>query len=326
MHAFGKLTWKGGTSVTFTNCWTGAGPGSVTGGYDFTSLIYSVMNGCASDGATNTAYRFSFCDMVLNGCGCENASTATADSGTACAFDQGNKIILNGFDAVPQVDQVIALMSVGADNEIHINGGNSYFPAITGVNCPDIFVHGNGSTVIVRDRTFLNGTKQLPAIQFKAGVTTSRVIVWYGDNYKIYTSTGAGNTLVEASNDSGTFAATLTFGGGSSGMTFLSNSCRWQKDGKIVTVSGRVQLSAKGASTGVAVLGGFPAFAPLGDTLIDFSVLTGISGGPLVGTVNMGAGGQAALSSRSATGDTAATDANFTNSSLLWFNFTYHVQ
>lgn len=322
-HAFGKFTWKGGTSVTFTNCWTGSGPGGATGGYDFEALIYSTMNSCASDGATNSAYRFKFSSMTLNGCGCENATTSTADSGTALSFDGGNKIVLNNFICVPQNNQVISPVTVSANEEIQFNGGNFYFSAVTGINCPDIYITGDGSTVIFRDFTFLNGTKNGPLVQFKNGVTTSKVIVHYGDNTKIFTSNGSGTTLIDSFYDGGVWTPTLTFGGGSTGMTYAVRTGTWTKQGRLVTVSGRIQLSAKGTSTGVAVLGGMPAFISEGDVMVNPALAASITGGPIFGIIDKGGGAASVLNVRTATGDVNATEANFTNGTLLRFSFTY---
>lgn len=326
VHAQSKFVWQGGTSVTFTDCWTGSGSGS-TGGYDFASLIYSTMNSCGSDGATNTAYRFVNSKLTLNSCGCENASTVTANSGTAIAFDGGNEIVLNNFNVVPQVNQTIALFSINADETITFNQGTADFN-VTGVNCPDFYVWGNNSIVTLNDYVSWNGTKDTPIIQFAVGVSTSKVVVNYttpsGTNTKIYYSDGLGNTLSESFFDAGTFSPELSFGGLTTGITYTTRSGFWQKCGSILTIGGRVTLSSKGSATGAAALSGWPLFDPKGDASMEIPYIVNISSGPLFGVVDIaGAGSQGVFVTQSASGTVNATNANFTNTTAFWFTFTY---
>ena len=308
----------GGTSITLTNCWAGGG----AGGFSFASTIYSTMNSCSSDGATNTAYRFSNSKFTLNSCGCEGADTVTANSGTAIAFDGGNDIVVNNFNAIPKANQVIAIYSVKAGDKVTFNNGCSSF-GVSGVNCPDIYVSGNGSTVVFNDYTFINGTTDSPVVQFASGITTSKVVVNFGANQKIYTSTGSGNVITETLVDGGSFTPSLSFSYGTTGMTYSSRSGKWQKNGKTITVSGRIALSAKGSSTGVPLISGWPTFNQQGDVALSIPLMTGIVGGPLIGTVDAPGASQAVFNVRTASGDVAATEANFTNSTVIWFSFSY---
>lgn len=321
VHALAKFVWLGGTSVTFTDCWTGAGPGS-SGGYSFASLLYSVMNGCGSDGATDTAYRFVNSKITLNGCGCEGAGAQTANSGTAIAFDGGNEIVLNNFNAIPAANQVIAMFSSGSDNTATFNQGCSSF-GVPGVNCPDLYVWGNNSTLIFNDYTFLNGSKNNPIIQFAPGVSTSKVIVNYGTNTKIFTSTGDGVTRVESFYDGGDFLPVLSFANGGSPPTYASRSGNWRKSGKVITVSGRIALTGKGSGTGQSSISGWPTFAQSQDTPLNIVLQTGVVNGPLAGVVDKNGAAQAVFNVRGATGDSAATEANFSNATVIWFEFDY---
>ncbi len=56
----------------------------------------------------------------------------------------------------------------------------------------------------------------------------------------------------------GTFTPGLTFGGGSTGMTFSSWSGRYIRIGNLIYVSAEIRLSAKGSSTGIAKVTGLP--------------------------------------------------------------------
>jgi hypothetical protein len=58
--------------------------------------------------------------------------------------------------------------------------------------------------------------------------------------------------------EEGTFTPTLTFGGAAVGMTFTTQSGRYQKIGNRVDFRVEIVLSAKGSSTGAAVVGGLP--------------------------------------------------------------------
>src|SRR6185312_11896065 len=56
-----------------------------------------------------------------------------------------------------------------------------------------------------------------------------------------------------------TWTPALSFGGGSTGITYTSQFGRWQRYGKFAFVKATVQLSAKGSSTGTAIITGIPA-------------------------------------------------------------------
>jgi hypothetical protein len=68
-------------------------------------------------------------------------------------------------------------------------------------------------------------------------------------------------TIPNASLPSSAFTPGLTFGGGSTGMTFSSRFGTWTKIGNLVLFSANLNLSAKGSSTGLARVTGLPATA-----------------------------------------------------------------
>lgn len=121
---------------------------------------------------------------------------------------------------------------------------------------------------------------------------------------------------------SGAFTPGLTFGDAAVGMTFSTRSGNYRKIGSLVIAQGRVNLSAKGSSTGVARLTGFPFSAP--PETFPFSLyaaaLTGITGSvkaSITGGVN------AVLYQGSSSGDATMSDANFTATSDLRFTAVY---
>lgn len=58
--------------------------------------------------------------------------------------------------------------------------------------------------------------------------------------------------------EEGVWTPALTFGGGATGLTYATQLGRYVKIGRFVQVWFRITLSAKGTSTGAAVIGGLP--------------------------------------------------------------------
>lgn len=312
LHTLGKIRLDNGTSMTFTDCWA-RGHTSREGAFDFTGLKYSALNGCASDSAPNTAYAFEACQgVVLNGCGCEGAATITPDRGTALAFKNNNTVVVNAFTCVPVAAQGQALITVGDNNKISIHGWDSNF----GVNHPtDIYVYGNGSVVEVWESKFYNGRE--PVIQIAMGSTSSVIVHLADGNVFKYTAPAvAGPAAAEALWDAGVWSPTLSFNSGSTGIAYTVREGTWEKFGQFITFHFRIALSSKGTSTGAAVISGAPGFVSKGDEAVDFALLVSVVGGVLHGTIDKG-GTNIVINVRSATGDSGATDANFTNGSLI---------
>lgn len=123
--------------------------------------------------------------------------------------------------------------------------------------------------------------------------------------------------------EEGTWTPGVTFGGGSTGVTYgATNGANYIKIGRLVHVSGRLILTAKGSSTGAAALTGLPfaasvtnaASMPLGL----YSAITTITA-PLF--VNLANGSTSA--GIFTTPVTVVTDANFQNTTTINFNFCY---
>lgn len=58
--------------------------------------------------------------------------------------------------------------------------------------------------------------------------------------------------------EEGTWTPAITFGGGNTGITYSNQSGDYTKIGRVVVVTGRINLSSKGSSTGAAVMTGLP--------------------------------------------------------------------
>lgn len=133
-------------------------------------------------------------------------------------------------------------------------------------------------------------------------------------------SAGA-NTLDDY--EEGTFTPAMTFGGAAVGMTFSTASGVYTKIGRLVWTQVTMQLSAKGSSTGAAVLTGWPfSNAVQGQTPTTFAgyanwaALTSCPFGTLTTT-------SVAMFDFAAASQTAVDDTNFTATSVWRATVTY---
>jgi hypothetical protein len=136
-------------------------------------------------------------------------------------------------------------------------------------------------------------------------------------------------TIPNAVNPATPFTPGLTFGGAAVGMTFAGRSGYYIKSGSLVWFKLEIQLTAKGSSTGLAVVTGMPFTADtLGSLHCAVAVgyadgLSSVSGG-ISAIVAQGATTIAVY--QTATGTTAQlTNANFTNTSRLIISGLYSV-
>jgi hypothetical protein len=137
-------------------------------------------------------------------------------------------------------------------------------------------------------------------------------------------ASGNANTLDDY--EETTFTPGVTFGGGSTGITYNAQGGRAVKVGKKVTAQFNITLTSKGSSTGAAKLTGFPfttvtSDARGGGAFLYWVAMSGLTGVP---TVMMESGGTGAfLYFGSDTGVVALEDTNFTNTSAIIGVVTY---
>lgn len=122
----------------------------------------------------------------------------------------------------------------------------------------------------------------------------------------------------------GSWTPTITFGGGSTGITYDSNLGRWLRIGRFVYLVGFIDMSAKGSSTGNAAVAGMPfsiATVALTGASYFFSMVAGIDSIFLV----QSAGNSTMLVQKNdAAGSTIqCTDADFTNNTRLGVGIGY---
>jgi len=90
-----------------------------------------------------------------------------------------------------------------------------------------------------------------------AAPTASGDALAYGSNLTVGNSNDAGATVLDWYLE-GTFTPTVTFGGASTGVTYIDQSGKFTRIGNVLTFELSVQISSKGSSTGDFALGGLP--------------------------------------------------------------------
>jgi hypothetical protein len=118
---------------------------------------------------------------------------------------------------------------------------------------------------------------------------------------------------------SGTWTPGISFGGGSTGITYTSQSGEWRLVGDLLFVQGAIVLSNKGSSTGSAAITGLPQTSN-GSSVINIigAALTGLTGG--LYALVQGGTTTVTLRQSAATGsDVGVTDAEFTNTTTVLF-------
>lgn len=124
----------------------------------------------------------------------------------------------------------------------------------------------------------------------------------------------------------------LTFGGGSTGLTYSTRSCTYELRGRHVKMQYFMTLSAKGSSTGTALLTGLPFAVPstpasaygATNVALGASNMAGLAGAII--TEPSPGSSTANIYTQGATSSTALADTNFTNTSTFTGTFDYMKQ
>lgn len=134
-------------------------------------------------------------------------------------------------------------------------------------------------------------------------------------------------TVPNISNPVASFTPTLTFGGAATGMTYATRAGTYVKVGSIVVFNVNIALSAKGSSTGIAVISGLPFTvqgSAYGSAAIGYAdTLSSITGQLLA---LLSPGGTSVSLYQVASGTAALlTHSNFANASTLYLAGSYLV-
>ena len=125
--------------------------------------------------------------------------------------------------------------------------------------------------------------------------------------------------------EEGSWTPALLFGGAAVGMTYTTQVGSYVKVGRLVTATCRMDLSAKGSSTGSATVSGLPFAAASGSASFNGAGLAGGMSGltsPVTPRVVAGAS-VLDLFDWGAAGVVALDNANFNNTSAMAFTLTY---
>ena len=130
--------------------------------------------------------------------------------------------------------------------------------------------------------------------------------------------------------EEGSWTMGVSFGGGTTGITYGSNTGYYTKMGNIVTISGYMALSSKGTDTGPTLLTGLPFTVVnnvAGYASVAFSYIANITFANQVSAFTDANTTTAVFNESTEAGVmTALTDANFANNSILVVNCTYRIE
>ena len=128
--------------------------------------------------------------------------------------------------------------------------------------------------------------------------------------------------------EEGTWTPSISFGGGSSGVTYVSQQGYYTRIGNTVFVRGLVQLSSKGTDTGTVKVDGLPitsSSAGTASSILNIYIASAIAlTSQPIGLV-VDAGNSIQLFDADANGQTNLTDANIGNSTTVRFSGTYQI-
>lgn len=220
----------------------------------------------------------------------QNVSAASRLLGRGSAAGAGDveEITLSGLTMVGTVltgtgGTVTATGTLTANRIILGNGGVDV-TALGSLGTTTTVLHGNAAGAPTFGAVSLTAdvTGTLPVANGGTGLTTlTSTRVPYGDGTNPFataanftfdgtTFTTAGQIAFPATQapssganvlddyEEGDWTPTLAFGGAATGLTYSSNVGKYTKIGRQVTLTGLLALSAKGSSTGAAVISGLP--------------------------------------------------------------------
>jgi len=157
-------------------------------------------------------------------------------------------------------------------------------------------------------------------------LTDSLYIGTSGKGIDFSATPGTGTSELLDDYEEGTWTPGLTFGGSASGISFSGQEGVYTRIGRLVHVSGRFSLTSKGAETGTANITGLPfqiqtSLSSLAGGLVAWYVnMATVNGLSVFGNFNATT---CLLNIFGAAAITNATNANFTNTTAMYFSYTY---
>ncbi|MBM7045456.1 hypothetical protein [Rhizobium lusitanum] len=120
----------------------------------------------------------------------------------------------------------------------------------------------------------------------------------------------------------GSWTPILAFGGGSTGITYSTQSGTWQRIGPFIYVSFTITLTSKGSSTGAATVSGLPIATSSGGSLLIVAGSNFVTQSPTFGVIAAGTT-SASIGVAGSTGPVALTDTNFSATTSLTMSGVY---
>ena len=205
--------------------------------------------------------------------------------------------------------------AVGGGVEIHRNGGSSFrIEDTTNSVTGELQVYSSGVNLVAQtNHPIIISPNNSEIARFStAGLHIG--------------GTGAANALDDY--EEGTWTPTLDFNGGSTGISYSTQSARYTKIGNVVHFSFRMYLSNKGSSTGHAHVGGFPFAADAMPTGGVFQLTPargwlGDNDEPIYLYFNSGTRMPVYQNDWDGTANAAATDSQFANNTELELTASY---
>ena len=210
-------------------------------------------------------------------------------------------------------------VATDTDLEIYLFEGASQTNAAPGtdyVYISSVTVTEIGTLADFRAEQYDTSTNKLYDLSDNAFVGTGTSVTLTGREQPVY--------------ETGTWTPTITFGSGSTGITYSAQEGYYTRIGDVVHLEGNITLTATGTDTGTAKIEGLPFTArnttDSGSTLVmgrasNMASLTSAFNGLINNNTT-----NATLYDWGAAGSTGLTEANFTATTQIRFSGTYQIQ
>lgn len=279
---------------------------TMTGSIVATDDFYVVFQGKSTGTATHPAGQaLTATDGTFTG-------DLTVDTNTLHVDASNNRV---GVGTASPTEPFHIVGASGAATDMQIQGGDD-------TNSVRLFMGGN--TNPLHGRIVYSTASDFMA--FSTG-GDQRVRV-DSDGLKFGSDTAAANALDDY--EEGSFTPTITFGGGSTGMTFTSQNGRYTKIGNMCTVYVEMNLSNKGSSTGSVVYGGLPftAASDIQDRAVTLQMFRDVPSGSdnlahLFHVFPQNSQSGCILRSTISTGDAGPDDSDYDNNTRVSYSLTY---
>ena len=165
-----------------------------------------------------------------------------------------------------------------------------------------------------------------PTLVGDVTLSTGNLVVSNGNGIDFSATPGTGTSELLNDYEEGTWTPAFSFGGGTTGITYSVQAGYYTKVGNIVTVTGQVEVSNKGSSTGNALITGLPFTVvnnagALSGGAIRFANITYLGMATIMANQNTTT---VALEQTEITGNRSSlTNTNFSNNSFYVFSLTY---